>query len=491
MGADGRCRTTLSLPEDLLLEILLVRVDDPATLFRCAVACRSWNRLVADRSFLHHRWPDQDTSACTRTPSTFVDGFFVQKRLANPAVTYCKDTFFVPTPRSVLGPGLRLLGSLFPDAASLLDDVVPLVSRRGLLLIRLNPHGADPPNIHWLAMCNMVTGACEVLPPLDCNWDSKGTGYAIITSADYASDGQRHTLAPAFFKVFIIVNYYIDQPLGIHTFSSQDARWSTPTKCPSNDMTNEGDRVKLSHPKAVVCNGTAHWLVNYRGRDNTLDTRTLDVDIETCCASLTRIDILGKCLHSPSSYHIPRLSVIDDRTLSLFCQHNRGMRVVIWTRQNGGKSEGASKWVHDRVVELKPPVEAKVQSLVILDEKGGSLLVDDKMSNVYIVDLKTAAMEKITNWPDGWHSRQRGVLLEMDILAIVLRFSARQSLDACMFCAGKFLFSYCYYDVLRMNGELFIISSSSLRQLLPCVYRFFMSSTIPDTNYSGEYCYNV
>jgi hypothetical protein len=60
-----------------------------------------------------------------------------------------------------------------------------------------------------------------------------------------------------------------------------------------------------------------------------------------------------------------------------------------------------------------------------------------------------------------------------------------------MFCAGKFLFSYCYYDVLRMNGELFIISSSSLRQLLPCVYRFFMSSTIPDTNYSGEYCSNV
>jgi hypothetical protein len=335
----------------------------------------------------------------------------------------------------------------------------------------------------------MVTGACEVLPPLDCNWDSEGTGYAIITGADYASDGQRHTLAPAFFKVFIIVNYYINQPLTIHTFSSQDPRWSTPTKCPSNDMTNEGDRVKLSHPKAVVCNGTAHWLVNYRGRDNTLDTRTLDVDIETCCASLTRIDILGKCLHSPSSYDIPRLTVIDDRTLSLFCQHNRGMRVVIWTRQNGGKSEGASKWVHDRVVELKPPVE--VQSLVILDEKGGSLLVDDKKSNVYIVDLKTAAMEKITNWPDGWHSRQRGVLLEMDILAIVLRFSARQSLDACMFCAGKFLFSYCYYDVLRMNGELFIISSSSLRQLLPCVYRFFMSSTIPDTNYSGEYCSNV
>jgi hypothetical protein len=33
---------------------------------------------------------------------------------------------------------------------------------------------------------------------------------------------------------------------------------------------------------------------------------------------------------------------------------------------------------------------------------------------VYIVDLKTRAMEKITNWPDGWHSRQRGVLLEMD-----------------------------------------------------------------------------
>ncbi|KAM0834065.1 hypothetical protein ACQ4PT_063877 [Festuca glaucescens] len=359
MGADGsRRRTSVSLSEDVLLEIL-VRVEDPATLFRCAVACRPWSCLVADGSFLRHRWPDQDTSACPRTPSTFVAGFFVRKRLPNPVVAeYCNDTFFVLTPRSVLGPGLRLLGSFFPEAASLIDHVVPLASRRGLLLFRLNPRGADPATILRLAVC-------DVLPPLDCNWNSVRTGYTIITGADYYSDGEQHPSTPpgylAFFKVFIIDNHNINQPFSIHTLSSQEARWSTPITCPSNAMMKEGDRVMLTRPEAVVWKGgTTHWLVIYTRRDNTLYTCTLDVDTKTCCASLMRIEIPDKYLYSAFSYDLPQLSVINGRTLSLFCRHNRGMRVVIWTRQNDGKSEGGSKWVHDRVVELKPPTEAKV-----------------------------------------------------------------------------------------------------------------------------------
>jgi hypothetical protein len=41
-----------SLGDDVLLEILFCIRNDPATLFRCATACKRWRRLIADPSFL-------------------------------------------------------------------------------------------------------------------------------------------------------------------------------------------------------------------------------------------------------------------------------------------------------------------------------------------------------------------------------------------------------------------------------------------------------
>jgi hypothetical protein len=78
--------------EDVILKILLRVAPDAAALFRCAVACKRWCALVADRSFLRRCWPEN-----AGRPSTLL-GFFTQQRVyANGR----RLLFFVPPPGAV------------------------------------------------------------------------------------------------------------------------------------------------------------------------------------------------------------------------------------------------------------------------------------------------------------------------------------------------------------------------------------------------------
>ncbi|KAK1612918.1 hypothetical protein QYE76_036591 [Lolium multiflorum] len=222
---------------------------------------------------------------------TFLAGYISQKILNNGKGYYPLETSFVPTPRSVFGTSRRPLGSFLPEAAAcLLSRAVPLVSRCGLLLMRLISARARPASVLQLAVCNMLTDICELLPPLDCNWRCNHTGYAILAAADYTSNREQQPSGnPVFFKVLIIDNHNIYQPLNVHTFSSQEARWSTPTKHPFDAMA-EGDLLALRHPEPFVCNGTAHWLVLYQCGES-FYTCTPDIDMKMCCISLTRVEI--------------------------------------------------------------------------------------------------------------------------------------------------------------------------------------------------------
>ena len=134
---------TDTLPGDVVIEIL-VRVADAATLFRCAVACKPWLVLVADRAFLHRRWPDGPGQ-----PSLV--GFFAQQRRHTSQVVSAdplagpRSPAFVPAPRSPLGSFVSsAMASQDMDGAGMLDDAVPLTLREGLLLVRLVlPREAD------------------------------------------------------------------------------------------------------------------------------------------------------------------------------------------------------------------------------------------------------------------------------------------------------------------------------------------------------------
>ncbi|KQK16831.1 hypothetical protein BRADI_1g30891v3 [Brachypodium distachyon] len=205
------------LPEDVICEIL-VRIKYVPTLFRCAHTCKQWARLVSDASFLRRRWPPE-TAAHT---ASFLAGFFPWGRLGvfNPAASYAKS-FFPGLPRlSVFGPVRRALKSFFSAndevvGGGLLDSAVPLLERHGLLLVQLASAprlvGYPPDGIVRLAVCNLLTDACDVLPPLKCGWawSSNYSGHAILTGADcFSVRDKRQPLPPPppegysfFFKV--------------------------------------------------------------------------------------------------------------------------------------------------------------------------------------------------------------------------------------------------------------------------------------------------
>lgn len=193
--------------------------------------------------------------------------------------------------------------------------------------------------------------------------------------------------------------YYNDReyysPCVLHTFLYNEGRWIEPTNlgCEAKNFSNCGP---LKHSDAVVCQGTAHWLVGYHPSHHNY-LHTIDVDVENSNVSMTKIvtpteDILS------GTYYEPQLSVATDETLSLLCLQRPGLQVKICMQQGNGGSENGGTWLYTRDVELKPPkqIRAEEMHLTLLGEKSGTLFVKDNCMNVYAVDLKTGVMKSLT-----------------------------------------------------------------------------------------------
>ena len=151
-------KTAAALPDDLVLEVL-ARVADVAALFRCTMTCKHWAGLIADRSFLRRRWPNNSTLV----------GFFTQQyTIAGEDADPDSPPVFVPAPRSVLDHGLRASSA----SAGLLHGAMPLVARGGLLLVRLAAVEVDSCGTHRLAVCDLLAGTCDVLPTLQYDPES-------------------------------------------------------------------------------------------------------------------------------------------------------------------------------------------------------------------------------------------------------------------------------------------------------------------------------
>ncbi|KAM0896573.1 hypothetical protein ACQ4PT_023108 [Festuca glaucescens] len=241
-----------SLPAELLLEILFIVKDVPAALFRCAAVCKGWRGLVAEPAFLRRCWPDQDASS-----SSSLVGFFTRHRELG------DSPCFIPTPRSALGPGRRALSSLVaavPAVAALLDRSVPLVSRHGLLVVRL-PTLARL-GVNRLAVCNLLTGVCHMLPPLKSGSGSgfnerDWNGYAILTDTDCRSGDEpvrRRPTTSSFFKVVIVSSHRDGTWYSLRTFSSGEASWEVRTGCSVG--TTPPENSSWSPSGAVVRRGT-------------------------------------------------------------------------------------------------------------------------------------------------------------------------------------------------------------------------------------------
>ncbi|KAF7086617.1 hypothetical protein CFC21_089901 [Triticum aestivum] len=408
----------VSLPEDAVREIL-VRVEGTAALFRCAVTCKSWSRLVADASFLRRRWPDDHGA------SRFLARFLAPKRLDRTDPNFRTGepmfaTFLVPTPRSVFTR--RSLGSFFPDADTcLLDGMEPLTARHGLLLVRLFPDVSagykHDKSVVNLVVCNLLTRVCEVLPPLCGHLNFTKSGYAILTSAECSSSAEQQSLQSTFFKVLIIGTMKFGPP-SLYTFSSSDSRWSKPIKL---TFDTAGGIRDSKHPDTIVSRGKVHWSVR-----NWYPDYSLDMDMKTFHISQTMI--MDRTTYSETNKD-PQLAVTADGMPLVLLLSRPGLELKICTRQDEKKSDDGAivkaGWLTTRTVELKPPRQIKRRPekiyMRLLGEKSGTMLLKDSQRQIYIADLETGVMEQF-ELPDGFDglNRQKVVLLEMDWPALFI-----------------------------------------------------------------------
>ncbi|XBI13131.1 hypothetical protein VPH35_139906 [Triticum aestivum] len=434
-----------TIPDDVVLEILLRVSRDVAALFRCAATCKRWRTLIADLSFLGRCWPD---NACH--PSSFL-GFFVQQRrdpddrdelFVGVDIDSPQPPVFLPAPAPwpVLGPRRRFLASLLPGLpAGLLDGAQPLTARHGLLLVRL----ARGPHIH-MAMCDPLNGTFHVLPPIKRR--AYSANCAILTDADCSSPSGPRRPAPSpdrkFFKVLaIVVESYRDRvhDCDLYTFSSTGSDWSTPARCLDEicDYGKRGFRVLQETQNVAVCRGTAHWLVEYWSDKADLSSyHTLDIDAATGHVSLTELSIpMNQLTKSRYSTEEPTLCTAVDGTLLLFymCMEAGLGRLDIWTWPGGVNEESGGRWLLARVVELRPPMEEWDPMFVRVwsGQKSGVLFIVDSFAHVYKVDAEAGAMEDVTGLFGGCLGTM-ALPLEIDWpLLFVSRLGGRSQLGSC------------------------------------------------------------
>ncbi|PNT73671.1 hypothetical protein BRADI_2g62091v3 [Brachypodium distachyon] len=408
------------LPDDMLRDILARFRGDAAALFRCATVCKRWRRLVADPAFLRRCWPPEPEKKDHHDARSFT-GFFATVRLRRQRRT--KEPCFIPSPGSA----------------------VPLAWRHGLLLVLLALHGAGGGR---LAVCELLSGACHVLPPLNSVHqfeDQTRDGYAILTAADCRSPSTPSSA----FKVLVVAlgsgaGRQDDAHMGcLHTFSSSAGSggeagcWSAP-RVESFDCEDGwcnygpicgGNYGPICHGDAVVLRGAAPRLFSDRYGSR---FHAIQVDVETGRLSTTKFP------HFPLTDVLSTscLGVAADGTLSfLKVQRSPGSRPRLQIRERQGgdpddsderaADEAAPKrWLCAKTVELKPPAGKKKQEAhsrllnmyFMLGEKCGKLLVTDiRINRVYAADLGTGTTEEVVAWPQGrTFNRNEAVPLEMD-----------------------------------------------------------------------------
>ncbi|XBI69169.1 hypothetical protein VPH35_048273 [Triticum aestivum] len=327
----------------------------PTTLFRCATVCKRWCRLVVTNpSFLRR------CHACRSCPFA---GFFTQQP--------CRDG--VPT-------------SFIPDFsdACIFVHAVPLISRHGVLLLRLQTSTSGV----LMAVYDPLTGTFHELPWLDHYWDFEDnhgvSGYALLAAADCSSskddqDAQPQQQRPPFFKVLILTVQKGPMQYNLHTCSSTESGWNTCYGVMENE--DGGISATLRQHNAIVCGGAAYWLL--RGKS---EIYTPAVSTETGHVSLT--------------YDEPYLTADDGRLMVLSLQKD-GRRLEIWSSYDKGRS------FHALILRLKQPDQMMKKPNPVytcLGEKSGMMLVKDNDRHVYIVHLETGVMQEVVDWP-----RSRGL----------------------------------------------------------------------------------
>jgi hypothetical protein len=262
----------------------------------------------------------------------------------------------------------------------------------------------------------MFSGTCDVLPFLKGLCESFGIGGSAILEADYCSNGENTPLPgySTFFKV-LILGYESSSGYSMYTFSSAESRWiALPKKCL---------RLKepiFIHSEAVVCRGNVHWL----GWD-TLNFYTLEFSNDTGNICLIKLPI-PRGQDELKHFDSPRLSVTTDGNLSFLRLHWKCLELEIWTCRGEKESvNGAEKWVHSKMIVLKPKKPHQVigdgsaewlhkPSCMCVGQRSGTLFITSDRELRYIVNLEDEAIEEVPSEYCNRIKKHNVVPFEMD-----------------------------------------------------------------------------
>ncbi|CAL4936225.1 unnamed protein product [Urochloa decumbens] len=222
-----------TIPMDPLLDIL-ARMDDAATVVRCAASSKPIRRAILDPAFRHVITAPRATDTTTNTNGCgFVPAFLLGFSYVHRSLSHIEDD---PARVAQHGhPRPRF------DAA-LLETFEPVAARGGLVVLRHRepPAGAGP-NRRELRVCNSLTGDTTILPPPTVDDEYPP---ALLAVAD----------AGRSFELLVA-----DRSLRTQTFSTKESKWGAvvethlpPRHC--HDVPAGGG----AHP--VVIGAVVHWL---------------------------------------------------------------------------------------------------------------------------------------------------------------------------------------------------------------------------------------
>jgi hypothetical protein len=308
---------------------------------------------------------------------------------------------------------------------------VPLASRHGLLLVRLD----SGPIVAQLAVCSLHVGTCHVLPTLSSRYlvdDMHDVnGYAVLTAADCRLNDDHDKLPPPqshpspFFKVVIIGR---DQGrYHLHALSSREGSWRVRVDCFKSTALPHGAMAFCSDVVVRGGGGSAHWFFG-----NWIARRSYVASINTQTEQLSLTMLPFPLSPFPPGYHHDRsrqcLVLAHGEALWLLRMKETGPLVEIWGQQPGEQHNVAdgtssdSEWLCTRMVELKKARnETQKRELWLLAECSGTLLVTDNRQRVYTADLETGMMKRVVDWPRRRDVKPGEVVpLEMDWAAFFL-----------------------------------------------------------------------
>uniref|UniRef100_A0A452Z4P8 F-box protein AT5G49610-like beta-propeller domain-containing protein n=1 Tax=Aegilops tauschii subsp. strangulata TaxID=200361 RepID=A0A452Z4P8_AEGTS len=353
-GADGRARRRF------FKVVLLLPPSEPEHLFRAALVCKSWLRVVCDPSFRRRYRAFHGAPPLLGLLQQFQ---VLQER---PAPRFTSTTSMPDFP--------------YPDSDGQGKHPVPLDCRHGRVLI----HMVQDERLVFV-VSDPVTGDRHVLP-------APGIVWLICTAAVFcAADGCQHLDCQGGpFRVAFLATDDDDRIVKASVYSSVTGAWSAPVSLDDgcecyaqhmrDDIAENLHHLPYVMPRRVAVIGdevyftlwSAHKIVKY--------------DLPNNCLSM---------INPPPHTRSPiALMVMEDSSLGFACTESSSL--YMWSRKVN--SEAAAEWVKCRSIELEtivPVVDPDYQPFVVGSAEGVGVIFINTDAGLFTLELKSGRVRKV------------------------------------------------------------------------------------------------